>query len=68
MLEYDQNLPQEFGHKPDRLHAGLQAIVLTLTVVALVYALTSSSRSWRTTRSRRHMVCAPQACSARMSS
>jgi hypothetical protein len=39
MLEYDQNLPQEIAHKPNRVHAGLQAIALALAAVVLVYAL-----------------------------
>jgi hypothetical protein len=39
MLEYDQNLPQEIGHKPNRILAGLQGIALALALVILVYAL-----------------------------
>lgn len=39
MLEYDQNLPQEFDHKPGRIGTGVLAIALALATVALVYAL-----------------------------
>jgi hypothetical protein len=39
MLEYDQNLPQELGHKPSRFNAGLQVIALALAAILLVYAL-----------------------------
>jgi len=39
MLEYDQNLPQELGHKPSRFSAGLQVITLALAAVVLIYAL-----------------------------
>jgi hypothetical protein len=39
MLEYDQNLPQELGHKPGRFHAGLQVVALALAAIVLVYAL-----------------------------
>ncbi len=39
MLEYDQNLPQEFGHKPKRMGTGAMIVVLALATVVLVYAL-----------------------------
>jgi hypothetical protein len=39
MLEYDQNLPQDFSHKPSRVGAGLLVIALALATVLLVYAL-----------------------------
>ncbi len=39
MLEYDQNLPQEFGHKPKRMGTGAMIVVLSLAVIVLVYAL-----------------------------
>lgn len=39
MLEYDQNLPQEFDHQPQRGGAGLQWFALALAAVVLVYAL-----------------------------
>jgi hypothetical protein len=39
MLEYDQNLPQEFAHKPKRMGTGAMVVVLTLATVVLVYAL-----------------------------
>ncbi len=39
MLEYDQNLPQEFAHKPKRMGTGSMVVVLTLATVVLVYAL-----------------------------
>lgn len=39
MLEYDQNLPQEFAHKPRRMSTGGMIVVLTLATVVLVYAL-----------------------------
>ena len=41
MLEYDQNLPQEFAHKPKRMGTGSMVVVLTLVesepVVSDVY-------------------------------
>ena len=40
MLEYDQNLPQEFAHEQrKRAGGGLQWIALALAAVVLVYAL-----------------------------
>ena len=39
MLEYDQNLPQEFAHKPKRVGTGLLTLVLALAAGLLVYAL-----------------------------
>lgn len=39
MLEYDQNLPQEFAHKPKRMGTGAMVVVLTMATVVLVYAL-----------------------------
>jgi hypothetical protein len=39
MLEYDQNLPQEFNHKPSRVGTGILAIGLALATISLVYAL-----------------------------
>jgi hypothetical protein len=39
MLEYDQNLPQEIGHKPSRVTYGLQVLALALAACLLVYAL-----------------------------
>jgi len=40
MLEYDQNLPQEIGHKPKGIGAGMMGIILALATVLLVYVLT----------------------------
>jgi cell division protein FtsL len=39
MLEYDQNLPQEFANKPKRIGTGTMVVLLTLATVVLVYAL-----------------------------
>ena len=39
MIEYDPNLPQEFGHMPKRTGARVQIIVLALAAVFLLYAL-----------------------------
>ncbi len=41
MLEYDQNLPQEFSHtrSRSRVGTGLQAVALALAAALLVYAL-----------------------------
>jgi len=39
MLEYDTNLPQEFGHKRRRIGTGLMVIALALATAFLVYAL-----------------------------
>jgi len=39
MLEYDQNLPQEFSHSPKRVGIGVQAIALALAAALLIYAL-----------------------------
>jgi hypothetical protein len=40
MLEYDQNLPQEFAHEQKkRTGGGLQWIALALAAALLIYAL-----------------------------
>jgi hypothetical protein len=39
MLEYDPNLPQEFGHIRKRTGAPLVIVALALATVLLVYAL-----------------------------
>lgn len=39
MLEYDQNLPQEFSHKPRRISTGAMIVALVFATVVLVYAL-----------------------------
>lgn len=39
MLEYDPNLPQEFGHKSKRTGTGLMVIAFALAVLFLLYAL-----------------------------
>ena len=39
MLEYDPNLPQEFGPAPKRARGGLLVIALALATVLLVFAL-----------------------------
>jgi len=39
MLEYDPNLPQEFGHMRKRTGGGLLVFALALATVLLVYAL-----------------------------
>jgi hypothetical protein len=39
MLEYDQNLPQEFAHAPKRVGMGVQMIALALAAALLIYAL-----------------------------
>jgi hypothetical protein len=39
MLEYDPNLPQEFGQVPKRARARVMIIVLALATIFLVYAL-----------------------------
>ena len=39
MLEYDPNLPQEFGHMPKRARASFLGLALALATVLLVYTL-----------------------------
>jgi hypothetical protein len=39
MLEYDQNLPQEFGHQQKRMGTGVMILLLAAATVLLVYAL-----------------------------
>ena len=39
MLEYDPNLPQEFGPMPKRARSSFLIIALALATVLLVYAL-----------------------------
>ena len=39
MLEYDPNLPQEFGRPPSRTKSRLLVVILVLAAVVLMYAL-----------------------------
>ena len=39
MIEYDPNLPQEFGHTSKRTRSSVQIIVLALAAVFLLCAL-----------------------------
>lgn len=39
MIEYDPNLPQEFGHVPKRARASFLVFALALATVFLLYAL-----------------------------